>query len=85
MDELRSAIVTGEKAAIADEMGDVLFTCVNVSRHLGLDAEATLRRSTSKFEQRFAQMEAAALASGLEIIDLTDEQLDDLWQLAKSS
>lgn len=85
IEELRSAIDTGAAAGIADEMGDVLYSCVNVSRHLGLDAESMLRRSTSKFEQRFRRMEAAAKHRGLAIIDMNDDHLDELWELAKGS
>jgi ATP diphosphatase len=85
IEELRSAIGAGAAAEIADEMGDVLYSCVNVSRHLDLDAESMLRRSTSKFEKRFRRMEAAAKHSGLAIIDMNDDQLDELWELAKSS
>ena len=85
IEELRSAIDAGVAAEIADEMGDVLYSCVNVSRHLGLDAESMLRRSTSKFEKRFRRMEAAAKQGGREIIDMNDDQLDELWELAKGS
>ncbi len=85
IEELRSAIAAGTAAEIADEMGDVLYSCVNVSRHLSLDAESTLRRSTSKFEKRFRQMEAAATRSGLALIDMNNDQLDELWEQAKSS
>ncbi|MCP4465163.1 MAG: nucleoside triphosphate pyrophosphohydrolase [Halieaceae bacterium] len=85
IEELRSAIAAGTAAEIADEMGDVLYSCVNVSRHLSLDAESTLRRSTSKFEKRFRQMEAAATRSGLALIDMNNDQLDELWEQAKGS
>ncbi|WP_268818561.1 nucleoside triphosphate pyrophosphohydrolase [Zhongshania aliphaticivorans] len=55
--ELEEAIHTGERTSIADEMGDVLFSAVNLSRHLGLDAETTARHACAKFERRFKFVE----------------------------
>jgi MazG family protein len=55
--ELDKAIEGGHADAIEDEMGDVLFALVNLSRHLGLDAEAALRRTIDKFTSRFAHVE----------------------------
>ena len=83
LDELRAAIEGREKAEIHDEMGDVLFSCVNLARHLGLDAEESLRYSTSKFERRFRTMEAIVAADGGTLSALTEKQLDQLWQQAK--
>ena len=62
--ELRRAMQADASAEIAEEMGDVLFSCVNLARHLGLDAEASLRGASRKFEARFRAMEAAANESG---------------------
>ena len=64
-------------------MGDVFFTCVNLARHLGIDAEASLRRSSSKFEERFSQMESIATKSGSVLEDLDEAALDELWNEAK--
>jgi tetrapyrrole methylase family protein/MazG family protein/ATP diphosphatase len=55
--ELDRAVRTGDPKAIEDEMGDVLFALVNLSRHLGLDAEAALRRTIDKFSGRFTHVE----------------------------
>ncbi|MGO9833031.1 MAG: nucleoside triphosphate pyrophosphohydrolase [Polyangiaceae bacterium] len=55
--ELDRAIDLGEPGAVEDEMGDVLFALVNLSRHLGLDAEGALRRTIDKFTTRFAHVE----------------------------
>jgi MazG family protein len=55
--ELDRAIESGEAGAIEDEMGDVLFALVNLSRHLGLDAEGALRRTIDKFTTRFTHVE----------------------------
>lgn len=84
LDELRQAIGTDDPAAIREEMGDLLFSCVNLSRHLKLDAETSLRESSSKFEQRFEHMEAMAMTSGTPLHELDDEALDELWERAKT-
>lgn len=65
------------------ELGDILFTCVNLARHNGLDAEAALRRANSRFEARFLHMETAASARGKDIRGLGVDQLNQLWEQAK--
>lgn len=81
--ELREAVNEGEKTAIEDELGDLIFTCVNLARHLGIDAETALRRSSHKFESRFNRMETAMTAEGRRI-DLLDEAArEHYWQQAK--
>ncbi len=78
-------MAAGDAAAVADEMGDLLFTCVNLARRLGLDAEATLRAASAKFERRFRVMEAAlAEADGRGLAALTSEELEALWVAAKA-
>ena len=54
-----------------EELGDLLFSCVNVSRKLGLDGEAMLRHASSKFERRVRAMERFASEQGAELEDLT--------------
>jgi ATP diphosphatase len=66
-----------------EELGDILFTCVNLARHIGADAESALRRAGSRFEQRFGKMESSAAASEQELAELAPEQLELLWQAAK--
>jgi len=84
--ELRDAMSSQKTAEIHEEMGDVLFTCVNLARHLELDAEASLRHATSKFERRFRAMEAAAQEEdGGSFPALSEEQLDRLWRKAKDN
>lgn len=83
--ELRDAMTAGSDVAIADEMGDLLFTCVNLARHLGLDAEAVLRQASGKFEQRFRAMEKSAAGAGSpDLQALTATELDALWRAAKA-
>jgi tetrapyrrole methylase family protein/MazG family protein/ATP diphosphatase len=57
IDELDAAIARGDEAAIEEEMGDVLFALVNLSRHVKVDAEGALRRTIDKFTKRFAHVE----------------------------
>jgi ATP diphosphatase len=83
LDELRRAVSARSRKEIRDEMGDVLFTCVNLARHLGLDAEGSLREATGKFEQRFCHMEVSAAAGGRALSSLSEAQLDTLWRQAK--
>jgi nucleoside triphosphate diphosphatase len=83
--ELRQAMSEQNAAAIQNEMGDVLFTCVNLARHLNLDAEESLRHATAKFERRFSLMEVAAAADGGALSTLSSAQLDQLWEQAKEA
>jgi ATP diphosphatase len=70
-------------AATAEELGDLLFALVNLSRHLKLDPEGALRAANAKFEQRFRQMEALAQARHLRLATLSAEEWDRLWLQAK--
>lgn len=81
--ELRAALRAGDAAEIEHELGDYLFTVANVCRHLGVDAEAALRGSTRRFEDRFRTMEAGLAAEGHALRALPDEELERRWQAAK--
>ncbi len=83
--ELRDALAVGDKASVGEEMGDVLFTVVNLARQLGLDAEAALRNANSKFEQRVGHMDDAARAQGSSLAGESQEQLEARWQDAKKA
>jgi ATP diphosphatase len=84
---LAAASAAGEAGtdagAVADELGDLLFSVVNWSRHLKLDAEAALRAANAKFERRFAAMESLARARGLDLHGLSAAEWDALWREAK--
>ncbi|MCL4078396.1 nucleoside triphosphate pyrophosphohydrolase [Coriobacteriia bacterium Es71-Z0120] len=82
IDELKAAPAGSAEAA--DEVGDLLFTVVNVARHLGVDAEDALRRTCAKFVRRFEKMERAAQARGVDVRSLSIEEYDVLWEQAKS-
>ncbi|MDQ6826761.1 MAG: nucleoside triphosphate pyrophosphohydrolase [Candidatus Eremiobacteraeota bacterium] len=68
---------------IREELGDVLFTIVNLGRALGIDAEGAMRGANEKFHRRFAFMEARALVAGRALSDMSLDELEELWQLAK--
>ncbi len=69
---------------VREELGDVLFTVVNLSRALGIDAETAMREANEKFYRRFAFMEERAAAGGKTLSDLSLDELEELWQLAKT-
>ena len=73
----------GARDAAAEELGDLLFAAVNLSRHLDVDAEAALRGANAKFEQRFRRMEQRAQERGLALERLSAEEWDELWREAK--
>lgn len=66
------------------EIGDLLFSCVNLARHLGVDAEQALRAANHRFEQRFAQVESGLQDQGLKAGPEVREEMERLWELAKS-
>jgi tetrapyrrole methylase family protein / MazG family protein len=69
---------------VREELGDVFFTLVNLSRSLGIDAEAAMREANEKFHRRFFFMEERAAADGKSLSDLSLDELEELWQLAKT-
>ncbi|MBV8345781.1 MAG: nucleoside triphosphate pyrophosphohydrolase [Candidatus Eremiobacteraeota bacterium] len=69
---------------VREELGDVFFTLVNLSRALGIDAETALREANEKFYRRFAFMEERAGADGKNLSDLSLDELEELWELAKA-
>jgi len=83
LDEFEAALAGETAAEIEHELGDLMFSCVNVARHLGLDAEATLRAATQRFTRRFGQLEAAARADGRDLASFDTDELDAAWEAAK--
>ena len=84
LDELEQALAAGDRGAVRDELGDLLFTVVNLARHLDVDPEAALRGCNARFEQRFRAIERAlAAAQGRELRCCSPEELDHLWREAK--
>ncbi|QKX19137.1 nucleoside triphosphate pyrophosphohydrolase [Microbulbifer sp. YPW1] len=81
--ELREAIASGNSEHSREELGDLLFSCVNVARHLNEDPEAALRQCNRKFQQRFGAVESALKQRNLQPSDVSLEELDQLWEEAK--
>ncbi len=72
------------QARLEDEIGDLLFTVVNLARYVRVDSESALKRTNRKFRARFHQMENLAAERQTRLEDLSLEQLDELWKLSKS-
>ncbi len=85
MEELYEAVAAGEKDAIEDEFGDVLFALVNYARFIKVDPENALERTNKKFIRRFQMIEQMAEEDGKYLHDLTLEEMDVLWNKAKQS
>jgi len=74
---------TGHLSRAEEEMGDLLFAIANLSRKLGIEPEAALRRATDKFTRRFDALERAFSARGRALQDATLQEMEDAWQQIK--
>ena len=83
--ELDGAIRQGDPAGCRQEVGDLLFSAVNVARLLHIDPEEALTESCDKFIRRFSQVERMAAESGRPMAEMTPGQLDELWEKAKKA
>lgn len=83
MDELREASKSGSAERTEEEYGDLLFSVVNLGRHLGVTPEIALAKASDKFIKRFEKMEKEAVNSGKDMADMTPDELDLLWENAK--
>lgn len=81
--ELREALQTGNQAHIQEEMGDVLFSMANLSRHLNVKSEIALRGTNDKFIRRFSYIETTLKSQGKNVEDATLDEMEALWQAAK--
>jgi MazG family protein len=81
--ETKEAMTSREPAAIADEIGDLLFAVVNLARKSGLDAEVALQNATDKFVSRFNRVEDELRARGKKLGDAGLEELDEIWNALK--
>ena len=82
--ELRAALAASNRRAAEEEVGDLLFSVVNLARFLKLDPEVTLKHSNLKFKERFQDMERAASYLGQRLSGLSKEELEVLWEASKS-
>ena len=83
IDELKRAKVSQKKEDISEEIGDLFFTLVNLSRHYNLEPEDIIRKANLKFETRFRKMEDEANKTKVNLEDLEINELETLWQKIK--
>lgn len=76
---------TPDPVRLLDEIGDLMFVCVNLARKVGVDAETALRGGNAKFERRFRQMETLATENQVDFASLRLEEMEEYWQQAKLS
>ena len=81
--EVEEAVAAGGKAEIEDEIGDLLFSVVNLARHCSVDPESALRRTNNKFLRRFRAIEKALADAGRDINECGLEDMEELWVAAK--
>ena len=73
------------REVVEDEVGDLLFACVNLARHLGIEPEAALRRGNDKFDRRFRRVEALLAERGKTPSQSDLAEMDTLWDEAKAA
>jgi tetrapyrrole methylase family protein/MazG family protein len=83
LEEFKEALEKKDKKEIEDELGDIFFVLVNISRFVGVNAEEALRKTISKFISRFRYIEMTAADEGRQLSDMTLEEMDALWNEAK--
>jgi len=83
LEELKRSLSNGDRKRISEELGDLLFSIVNLSRFLNIDPESALRKATERFWRRFRRMEEMIEKDGLKFEDLSIEELDRYWEKVK--
>jgi MazG family protein len=82
--EVSQALGAGDRSKIQDELGDLLFSVVNVARLSGIDADEALRGAIEKFRRRFTDMEADLIAQGKSVGSVGQEEMERSWEAAKA-
>ena len=82
--EVKEAVARDSKRDMEDELGDLLFSVVNLARHYEIDSELALMRANEKFSGRFKSVEQLAIAKGVVLSDMTLDELDGLWDRVKA-
>lgn len=82
-EELKAAIQNGDPEPIKNEVGDLLFTAVNIARFLQIDPETALKRANDKFAARFKEMEKHFAERGKQLRDVSLKEMDEVWESAK--
>jgi nucleoside triphosphate diphosphatase len=83
-DEIEAALDKGDKDELAEETGDLMFALVNLARHVDANPEMALRSANAKFEKRFGYIERTLAARGRSLEEATLEEMDALWDEAKT-
>ncbi len=83
LEEFRSALKKKKQEEIEDELGDIFFVLVNISRFVGVNPEDALRKTISKFISRFRYIEMASAEKGKSLSEMTLDEMDALWNEAK--
>jgi ATP diphosphatase len=82
--ELKQAIESGDLTHVSDELGDVLFVCLNIARHLKIEAEMSLRHTNQKFIRRFDYVKRQMQSSDINMSQQALDQMEAFWQQSKS-
>ena len=83
LEEIKVEIKSGDEKALESEVGDLLFTCVNLARKLGVDSESALRHASNRFENRFRGIENILQGDGRSVDATPLDELEELWQRVK--
>lgn len=84
MAEAKAALASGDGTHLGEELGDLLFSIVNVARLSAIDAEAALQGAVEKFRRRFADVEAALVLHGRSVTAVDQDELERMWEAAKA-
>jgi ATP diphosphatase len=84
-DEIEAALDAGDTTHVIDEVGDLLFVAVNLARHMKADPDSALRKTNTKFTRRFAYIERALKARGKTLEQSSLDEMDALWNEAKTA
>jgi len=83
LEELENAVKSNQKDSIEKEWGDLIFSLVNLARHLKLDAESSAHRAIDGFIERFSRIEEKAKERGRDLSELSLKEMDELWEEVK--
>jgi len=82
-EEFSSALLSQNKSEIEEEFGDIIFSLINYSRHIGIDSDESLNKSTQKFIDRFNKVEKILKSKNLNFDNCSDEELNNFWNEVK--
>ena len=82
-EEFNSALLSQNKSEIEDEFGDILFSLINYSRHIGIDSDESLKKSIQNFIDRFNKVEKILKSKNLDFDNCSDEELNNFWNDVK--